>query len=793
MKRTLTSIFLCLMAVMSVYAQDAEPLTISFASGAPDMYVGESVSVNIQFTKPADVKEIINASLTMAFNGETKTIPVTINENIWVVTNPVSVTPSVMRGTHELVFTLKSDVIKGETDTTAVSYSASISFNAWEHANAKLSGDTRSMVGIERIFKFEHTAGKETGWSNVTWTINGVEQASHSSELSYIPNEADGNQELTIKASATCTVGENIEHVERDIRVYVYKLPIVTPPENRVYEYNTDDKSDICTLKFEYNGGCTESSASGIKQGWEFIWYEDGKVIESANSNEYTLPRFDDNKKITYTVECHNWFDNQDMLADHNRIEYIVNVYANPRIDEECLNQSGIMNEEMVLRAASKGGYELGWKYEWTNTDGKTVSSDILNVGKLPVFSEESHVIRGYKLRAINYHKDGSLWFDETRDVTITAYQNGGVFKDDYLSDVYWDVYPKVKVREVGGIKNGWRHNWTYKTSTGEEGVLPFSNDYANFYNLNYSDEVITVTITDHYKNQDIWGKVYSEGSLDFELKQWPKVKFEENIATTLYRVAEDGAFTVIANPSTGGYYEKADKVSVNRYSFKLGESESETNEKNNVYVFENVTANLPSGEAYRMTKETLPLTTTVYALGPDGTIWDKKDYSNEVSVYRRPIMPTSVAFKGNGTSKTVIPTMQASDATLNSLSYLYVYGIGNQVLARGSSDRYYIMNNAGNNSDDIWVATEWVYDNECRITSHRRFMSGETDYTEFSQLDSAELTSRADNVTGIDGVTTIENNVKIFNMSGMVIQNMHKGLNIIRNSEGKTIKVMIK
>ena len=192
-----------------------------------------------------------------------------------------------------------------------------------------------------------------------------------------------------------------------------------------------------------------------------------------------------------------------------------------------------------------------------------------------------------------------------------------------------------------------------------------------------------------------------------------------------------------------------------------------------------------------------------------DNSTWATKQYNKTFTVYKKPQTPLSIVKKGNGTSATVIATSNVTDSDLESHDYYLVFGYrdNNGTMHDASSLRQHnpgsvrwsvqipaaVLNNSNNT---LYVYALWKYNNGVEITSGLRTANNVDEAWDGSTYSGSTRAVIGNSATGIDNILseTSESDVReSYSVKGMKSDRLNKGFNIVKLSDGRVKKVIVK
>ena len=359
-------------------------------------------------------------------------------------------------------------------------------------------------------------------------------------------------------------------------------------------------------------------------------------------------------------------------------------------------------NDEIVLKVQPTGGDTNGtWKYQKPGGDktdlpsNKTITITKENyenfVGTTQFFNYLSEEKEGKEVYSINIKSitrysqpeinmglpnvdktSNTDWNDaekknSSNPVPVDLY--GGVLPDGSEHVAKFDFSPKAN---QGGNMNGWTYDWKYETKNGNtieqpsEGSSPthgYSASEGNF-NSNYEDRILTVHITNKIPQQGAQeaDNVGLEITKQYVVRVWHEAELPapytltdtnntgNNVKDTK-AIREGNILEVKVDPIRYGYCPE-DGEQHYYYEWKGLGTSNNTNTTN----WSPTMTNTDDGNKPGSSKTTYSL--DVYNQGPRGTKWATSSFTETpVTIYNRPVTPSSLVIKGNGTSGTLIIT----------------------------------------------------------------------------------------------------------------------------------------
>ena len=192
-----------------------------------------------------------------------------------------------------------------------------------------------------------------------------------------------------------------------------------------------------------------------------------------------------------------------------------------------------------------------------------------------------------------------------------------------------------------------------------------------------------------------------------------------------------------------------------------------------------------------------------------DNQIWASTQYNKTFTVYKKPQTPLSIMKKGNGTSGTIIATSNVTDADLEAHDYYLVFGYrdknGNMhdetslQQQNPGSVRWSVQIPASvinNYSNTLYVYALWKYNNGVEITSGLRTANGVDEAWDGSTYSGKTRSVIDDSPTGINDIFSESSDSDVkesYSINGLKSDRLNKGFNIVKMSDGRVKKVIVK
>lgn len=613
-------------------------------------------------------------------------------------------------------------------------------------------------------------------------------------------NDVHGSKKtVTVKCTFGLSNSDAIKVQELSHTFVVWPKPSVL--------YISANENDSSTPYKQFQDGkweFTVDTFGGYQTGWKIIW-KDEKGNELGQGEKYTLkcdkPSDEvQQKHIILTIT------NQAPNREGNWFEHSYNYYASfypapiVKFDKEYpkdIKHGDEVPMSLIVRDSHGNPAEdvFGLSYSWNH--GQSTKASYVYVGenkdnddgiKIVIPVECTVSLKGTDLKQIYQ-----------RETTFTVWPEPEVNADEIV-DVFGcgNLALDVSLYVKGGKKNGWAYRWTM-------------NDVAqsvvtNNYNANLVCTSGQDSLVNFYKVRAINtcdGKVWFDKEYSFKAVVYPVPIVPENIvvfdvnrgveATTGIR---EGNELLLSCSDCYGGYPTGWTYMWTKDNMTLGTTSKVTTNVNSAY----------SGNDKN--SEYINLYRCSVANSHDNVTLKQQDYSKELRVYCKPKTPESISKKGSGVSGTVVTTTSLSDNDLEGLEYYLIFGYRDQngemhdldsqrqmapgVVRWSNKFPESVINNASNT---FYVYALWKYSDGVEITSGLR-MTDRVDELWDGSSYLGTTRSVIANKTAISYPTIIESNdihEEYYSLDGTKVNNPSKGINIVRMSDGRVKKVMIK
>ncbi len=281
----------------------------------------------------------------------------------------------------------------------------------------------------------------------------------------------------------------------------------------------------------------------------------------------------------------------------------------------------------------------------------------------------------------------------------------------------------KLKVNYKGGLESGWSFDWHINDghqSESNKAEYEFAESAAGKYLIcvhvvnNCDGELIydhTFIIT-----VNVWARPELPGEDDIDVNTPVSAIGDDNAV----RVRQNDILILNVAEGQGGYD--------NGWTYNWSSDGKDIGEGTEVET----TATMEDGEVKAIKRHIYSV--NVKNASPDGVIWAENTLSIATDVYRRPVTPSSLVRKGDGTTHTLICMLTVADNQLAPLGYSFVYGYeaadGSEHEIARTTKRYcrasgQVYNNPSNR---FWVYAVWTYDDGCTVSSGKRYLDGSVD-----------------------------------------------------------------
>lgn len=494
----------------------------------------------------------------------------------------------------------------------------------------------------------------------------------------------------------------------------------------------------------------------GNPNRWYYKWNNDKET--SDNEYEYVCNEEQYPDKVIVTMI--NRGTDGDLMYNEDT-EFSIYVWPKPQVSAHAEYNNATITEcfagDAITLVGSAQGGKGDWTCQWTATEG-TITNDYSMITTYRVPNNASTNPTTY---SITYRAFNEL-ATETRYVSLKAYKRGSIVKKSLnQTDYPSGAEIKLESEKTDGYPNGWTYVWTRtwrdKNGNSHTETLPNSNskDLITTAVTTQGDaleQVYTLTATNK-----IGDNVGYSNTLSYAVNIWPEISMPNELVVYNQdhelqgnKVREGNIYYVsVDNKASGGYQ--------NSWYYQWsgdGYGSSYEIQGNSM---------MPSGK----TKSTADRTYTVnvFQIGPNSSDWANETFTENVTVYRRPITPNGLVRKGGGQSHTIIVKDSGTgldDESLFNTTYDYTYRFGYEEngvthLSDPVNRRYFQLRQEDYNKSDgnIWAVAEWHYDDGSYVTSGRINVSGAKDevfdFSEYTNSSPRRYVPMYEESSGID------------------------------------------
>lgn len=608
----------------------------------------------------------------------------------------------------------------------------------WPTPSATISAELPAdVLSGDQITIPVSTSGGDAGSWNFKWTIDGRE-VQNSSDPVFDYTAINPNDNSSVSSTVSVIITNSPDGIDAEYTANYSHTFIVWPAPTAVSIL--DDYQVTCSHRTLTLGVTT---IGGQSSNWTFSWTHNGTPI---SHNEATMPvTFENNtasmKTDTYTVTSTNIVNGE--VRYNNTVSYTVDIYPEPKTTQGQSSFDSYYNYDVNMTVNADGGYPTGWKYEW---------SDNLPANATVTYTVPSSNDSSYKktitLTVSNGYGD-TVWSRTTYTYEITCWSTGEVTPVTVLANDYnGNINLTLETTTHGGFTSGWTYEWYLNGSLQSDGTSNLDINETNYNELveTYNWELIATNTLN--------GVVGYTTRIPFTYNLWPVIETPSafEVSNENVRNGSTIALNVVPAAATGGYMYTwnynwtADGIKI---------------DNNNPVISYTVNIDDDSSLAYKDIVFGLNLNN----VGPNGSFWFNEDYpTRTVRVYNRPVTPTALERKGNGTTGTMIVLTDLTDAQLTATNYMFVFGytdaMGVDHAMPAVAERYYRFTNDvyNNSANNFWVYAVWNYTNGVSVTSCRRYLNGTTDDFDGSDFGT---TGRGD-AAGLDGITVDDNEIYV-------------------------------
>lgn len=765
------------------------------------------------------VPHTVNAVVTFSYNGEKWdewSFPFSLN---------VYATPTVVFNVKTVFSTTTPD---GDKETQG----EDIKYNPTKPGDSKidrdlLSGDT---------FIVEAKTPSDLG----TWTYF-LDEQKQESQIINIPLKNDSNQPLPDPHIIYAKFNQKGLSFTASLLCEISIYPVPSWVSNII-------SSDETTIETYCGNDSIIFTDGGSLDGWTYEWKaSDGiAAFDSINvQGEY-------NVKVTA----------KNIVGGYTRFDdtknFVLHIYGEPQIESVSIKNNtarnvdkeqllplpldnplpdGVLcykNDELLLDVKIKGGNPDTWSYSLNEkkeaVSGESIEESIetSKTGKSSYTLVIQNALDGTNnLIPANEMPPFSYSFD------LKVYDNPKIDKEE---PGFTDYSNGQKIRLVATPNNTYNEGWSYWW-TDESGAIIPELDKPEFTSTasNTTSNEIKHTYTLHATNILPDGNVGYNDVLKYKtISVWPTPSV--NADFRFINVGNDNAsglnqknnkvrggntLGLVVNSATGGYCPEPDSwkyvwnngtSSVTKYSAARYEDHLQNTQS---VVLRAIS--LDDAKAVYKSSYSLDIKNDTPEGFEKNGVYEAQNQKT-IYIYRRPVTPSKLVTKGNGTSKTVNVLFEESESSqkLMSKDYYLVFGYRDasgyhDVLTKKQDTdgnlRYAVLDAAVFNQPNLYVYSMWMYGND-KVTSGLRYRASTTtlpsdvdenwDGSVFTDETPVMITgTRAvvtEDVNAIDDVEAVDAApIAYYGIDGKQNRTPQRGLNIVKMSDGTVKKILVK
>ena len=577
-------------------------------------------------------------------------------------------------------------------------------------------------------------------------------------------------------------------------------------------------------------------SFSGDKSTW--TWYVNGEKQSNDKpfTRQFAMDDVDVNGKTHYfQIQCYQ-------NLPHNGGTFygttLAKVIAYPRPSVELTTVVETFSEHTDGFVFNRyGGIKDMWYYYFLDSNNDTIAEEdiksiTVKTDTLTVLQYFMYIRNGDYKRSGIYHGSGyltyivwpkpdasfnvshgnqSMTYDESKDayfleccdgdsLTVSYVKQGG-----YLgTDDAWTLYTPKDTFFITNVDDG-----ELKLFFNINDDMEPEPDGA--YNL-YQKVYIRNDYTGRYNSSlSTW---YID-SVTIKAKIWKQVEWSDNLTliddnqnrvlnNTRMAIRQGNDLSLIADGISGGYKGTSDSFA---YYWDINDVKS-TTRANHIDVIARYN-DFVDAERMSMGESTVTISAKNY--GIDGTEWSaSKPSSHTFTIYNRPHTPLSLCKKGDGTSGTLIATVDVSDYDLVTYDYYLIFGYTNangktietaKQITNVRDSRFTSFFGAdviNDNSNHFFVYAQWCYDDGVTITSGKRYFDSVDEKWDGSDYSgkggTIGLIRRNDGALGYDVPFSEDEGISAkYHLNGQHTATNTKGISVVKYSDGKVKKIVNK
>ena len=681
-------------------------------------------------------------------------------------------------------------------------------------------GDTK--IAVQRIHNQDDLVWI---WN---WMFEGNEiSESDNNEIVLSAEMLKNPKDYQLIATVSCYNKNDNNKYYLDNENITYTIHVVDSP--KVKSFGNSDQDNIITCHGQkFNIDIT--TEGGYESEYHFNLYSDGKEYGSSDKSEgtsYTISYYNQTGAIVssdFTLKGHN---NIPAVVSTTGLEQTRNVtgadkifhatiypYPQVQFNDELNNYfyGSSLNKTLVNKYQMPDtGNE--WKFTWTFDDAVLDSFEDkydFNID-VPNGVDSERTTHKLVVNAKNYY-NGTLWAEQDLSFDITAWHrpqfDGIVLTHEGTSNpnVYEGHTFSLDALTQYGYPEGWTYIWklndnilsSNKNEVFEAEMLGTDGNENQTYELHVENKIPGLTEPFDFTSDQaiaitVWRKAENFNShADASVITITDI---ENGANVNNRIREGRELRLQVPQAQYGYQNDW------TYTWNGNDTKSPQTQLS-------VSKIQASGES--MAKELRTVSLKISNIGPNGQAWEENTVTKQYTVYREPKTPTALAKKGNGFSRTLIATTEIEDQQLMDNDYYLCFGLqesNGDVTIIGEPQK---QNGAGQTRfstqvpQDLWSDTDklcvfalWHYDDGTWVSSGLRFINAvneDWDGSDYNGNGTYSGITRGGEATEIQEVKIENEHIRsIYGLDGSLLENMQRGLNVVRMTDGSVKKILVK
>lgn len=501
----------------------------------------------------------------------------------------------------------------------------------------------------------------------------------------------------------------------------------------------SDSQNDIALL---HNQNYTFAiiTSGGYPQGWSYQWYLDETEISGATDKSYNVVasnQTDNVKHSVYKIVAKNVTYGEEVQFTHS---FKLESWPEVNVSHSAEAQDIYYGDETNLLVNVTGGYSGGWKYIWNDNEDDVTKTNYNYYAEESAYDNNTEFI---KLRILNLHDKAvtvnKVLFEKEIIFNITSWSHGKVMSvnlDAYHNDYKSDAEVPITVVTEGGYPN-WEYTLYYNNEPKEvinssSFKIKTQKNFAATYSKDSIRIVAKNSIPANGRSKTCEGGV--------SINVWPVIEVAEDfvmscvsIGENTYAMREGDTLSMSIRLAKGANYLE-DGI---YWNYEWSENALLVNDSivnDSILGRRSVYSRIAETSANYSYKSTniYRFSLNISNESPYGEKWYEKSYPEKtVTVYSRPLTPTKLIVKGNGSSNTLICFSSVSNNDLISKGYEFVFGYtdkyGRDHFMQPTKNRWYSFDSnisVSSSSYKFWVIAQWQYDENTAITSGRIFLN---------------------------------------------------------------------